>query len=208
MRWPSLVVVATKNADKVREVRAVLADVAPGVEVAGGLDWPEVAETGETLEENAFLKARAVAEATGLPAVADDTGLEVAALGGAPGVHTARYSGIGSAEPEIVYAANRRALLAALEGVTDRRARFRTVVGLVLPRGTQVAAEGVLEGWITITERGSGGFGYDPVFEVEGRTLAEMGEAEKNRISHRALALRALSLRVVSLGDGEVGHTG
>jgi XTP/dITP diphosphohydrolase len=120
--------------------------------------------------------------------VADDTGLEVAALGGAPGVHTARYAGPGAG-----YAANRRALLAALEGVPDRRARFRTVVALVVPEAGEVVAEGVLEGWITREERGSGGFGYDPVFEVEGRTLAELGEDHKNRISHRARALAALA---------------
>jgi XTP/dITP diphosphohydrolase len=185
---PRRLVAATKNPDKAREVRAVLAVVAPGVQVVEGLEWPDIEESGDTLEENALLKARAVAAATGLPAVADDTGLEVAALGGAPGVHTARYAGPGAG-----YAANRRALLAALEGVPDRRARFRTVVALVVPEAGEVVAEGVLEGWITREERGSGGFGYDPVFEVEGRTLAELGEDHKNRISHRARALAALA---------------
>jgi len=185
---PGRLVAATKNADKAREVRGVLAVVAPGVELVEGLDWPDVEESGDTLEENALLKARAVAAATGLPAVADDTGLEVAALGGAPGVHTARYAGPGAG-----YAANRRALLAALEGVADRRARFRTVVALVIPGAGEVLAQGVLEGQITREERGSGGFGYDPVFEVEGRTLAELGEDHKNRISHRARALAALA---------------
>jgi XTP/dITP diphosphohydrolase len=158
------------------------------VELVEGLEWPDVEESGDTLEENALLKARAVAAATGLPAVADDTGLEVASLGGAPGVHTARYAGPGAG-----YAANRRALLAALEGVADRRARFRTVVALVIPGAGEVLAQGVLEGQITREERGSGGFGYDPVFEVEGRTLAELGEDHKNRISHRARALAALA---------------
>ncbi len=188
MSLPRRLVAATKNPDKAREVRAVLAVVAPGVELVEGLEWPDVEESGDTLEENALLKARAVAAATGLPALADDTGLEVAALGGAPGVHTARYAGPGAG-----YAANRRALLAALEGVADRRARFRTVVALVVPGGGEVLAEGVLEGRITSEERGSGGFGYDPVFEVEGRTLAELGEDHKNRISHRARALAALA---------------
>jgi len=168
----------------------VLAVVAPGVELAQGADWPDVEESGDTLEENALLKARAVAAATGLPALADDTGLEVDALNGEPGVHTARFAG-----PDAGYAANRRALLAALEGVADRRARFRTVVALVVPDGAEVLAEGVLEGHITASERGSGGFGYDPVFEVEGQTLAEMGEDHKNRISHRARALAALAAR-------------
>ena len=185
---PSRLVVATKNADKVREVRAVLAEVAPGVELVEGLDWPDVEESGGTLEANALLKARAAAAATGIASLADDTGLEVAALDGAPGVHTARFAG-----PEASYAANRRALLAALEGVADRRARFRTVVALVLPSGEFETAEGVLAGFITTTERGVGGFGYDPIFEVEGRTLAELSEWEKNRISHRARALRALA---------------
>jgi XTP/dITP diphosphohydrolase len=185
---PRRLVAATKNADKAREVRAVLAVVAPGVELVEGLDWPEVEESGSTLEENALLKARAVAAATGLAAVADDTGLEVAALGGAPGVHTARYAG-----PRAGYAANRRALLAALEGAGDRRARFRTVVALVVPGGGEVLAEGVLDGRITSEERGTGGFGYDPIFEVDGQTLAELGENHKNRISHRARALAALA---------------
>ncbi len=193
MSLPRRVVVATKNPDKVREVKAVLAGVAPGAEVIGGLDWPEVEETGETLEENALIKARAVAEATGLPAVADDTGLEVEALGGAPGVHTARFAGVHLGDPESGYAANRAALLAALSGIAHRRARFHTVVALVVPGESEVLAEGVLEGLITTAERGSGGFGYDPIFEVGGRTLAEMEEAEKNLISHRALALRALA---------------
>ena len=194
MSLPGRLVAATKNADKAREVRGVLAVVAPGVELVEGLDWPDVEESGGTLEENALLKARAVAAATGLPALADDTGLEVAALGGAPGVHTARYAGPGAG-----YAANRRALLTALEGVADRRARFRTVVALVIPGAGEVLAQGVLEGQITREERGSGGFGYDPVFEVEGRTLAELGEDHKNRISHRARALAALA---AALGEG------
>jgi XTP/dITP diphosphohydrolase len=193
MSWPARLVVATKNADKVREVGAVLAEVAPEVEVVEGLDWPDVAETGETLEQNALLKARAAASATGLPALADDTGLEVDSLGGAPGVVTARYAGVSSSDPGAVYAANRHALLAALHGSDDRRARFRTVVALVTPEGQERVAEGILEGFVTTAERGSGGFGYDPVFEVDGTTLAEMTEWHKNRISHRARALRALA---------------
>jgi XTP/dITP diphosphohydrolase len=188
MSLPGRLVVATKNPDKVREVRAVLAVVAPGSEVVEGREWPDVAETGGTLEENALIKARAAARATGLPAVADDTGLEVEALGGAPGVHAARYAG-----PEGNYLANRLALLAALRDAGDRRARFRTVVALVVPGEGERLAEGVLEGWITTAERGEGGFGYDPIFEVEGRTLAEMSEDEKNLISHRARALQVLA---------------
>jgi len=195
MGLPPRLVVATKNPDKVREVQAVLAAVAPEVDLVVGGEWPDVAEIGATLEENALIKARVVAAATGMPAVADDTGLEVDALGGAPGVHTARYAG-----PDGDYAANRAALLEALRGTADRRARFRTVVALVVPGEAEVLAEGVLEGRITTTERGSKGFGYDSIFEVAGRTLAEMGEEEKNRISHRARALQALAVRIAPGG--------
>jgi len=195
MGLPPRLVVATKNPDKVREVQAVLAAVAPEVDLVVGGEWPDVAEIGATLEENALIKARVVAAATGMPAVADDTGLEVDALGGAPGVHTARYAG-----PDGDYAANRAALLEALRGTADRRARFRTVVALVVPGEAEVLAEGVLEGRITTTERGSGGFGYDSIFDVAGRTLAEMSEGEKNRISHRARALQALAVRAAPRG--------
>ncbi|HSM02091.1 MAG TPA: RdgB/HAM1 family non-canonical purine NTP pyrophosphatase [Acidimicrobiia bacterium] len=185
------VVVGSKNPDKTAEVLAVLQRVLPGLEPIEGLDWPDVVETGATLEENAVLKARAVAGHTGHPAVADDTGLEVDALGGAPGVHTARYAG-----EDATYADNRQALLQAMKGTTDRAARFRTVVALVHPDGRMVTAEGVLEGEIAVAERGDGGFGYDPVFEVGGRTLAEIGEEEKNLMSHRARALEALAERL------------
>ena len=154
-----------------------------------GLDWPEVVEDAATLEGNARLKARQVAKTTGLAAIADDTGLEVEVLGGAPGVHTARFSG-----PDATYESNVATLLAALEGVGERAARFRTVVVAVLPDGREVVAEGELRGEITAYPRGLGGFGYDPVFAVGGRTLAEMGVGEKNRISHRARAIRALAM--------------
>jgi len=189
-------VLATANPDKAAEIARILEDAGAPVElVARPADVPDVDENGATLEENARLKALALVEATGLPAIADDTGLEVDALGGAPGAHTARYAG-----PDGDYAANRRALLEALRGTADRRARFRTVVALVVPGGSEVLAEGVLEGRITTTERGSKGFGYDSIFEVAGRTLAEMGEEEKNRISHRARALQALAVRVTPGG--------
>lgn len=180
------VVVATKNPDKAAEVLAVLSRLAPRLEIVADAEWPDVAETGSTLTENALLKARAAAKATGLPCIADDTGLEVDALDGAPGVHTARYAG-----PDAVYAENRAALLQALEGVTERSARFRTVVALV-DGDTEVTVEGTLEGTIALTERGSGGFGYDPLFEVEGLTLSEHGEEAKNGFSHRAVALARL----------------
>ncbi len=191
MQLPGRIVVATKNPDKLREMAAVLAEAAPDVEIAIGLEWPDVEETGATLVENALLKANAVASVTGLAAVADDTGLEVDALDGAPGVHTARFAG-----PAATYADNRTALLEAMEGREDRGARFRTVIALVVLGREPLTVEGVLEGQITRVERGDGGFGYDPVFEVDGRTLAEISEAEKNRISHRARALLALTAAI------------
>jgi XTP/dITP diphosphohydrolase len=181
-------VVASKNPDKIQEIEEVLGETGLAGEIVRGLDWPDVEETGETLEENALLKARAVMEAVGLPAVADDTGLEVAALGGLPGVRTARYAG-----EEATYADNVDLLLRELDGVEDRRAWFRTAVALVMPDNSEIVVDGALEGVIASSARGSGGFGYDPVFEVEGRTLSEMGVAEKNQVSHRARALRSLA---------------
>lgn len=185
-------VVASKNPDKVFEIEAVLVETGLVTEVVRGLNWPDVSETGETLEENALLKGRAVAEAVGLPALADDTGLEVSALGGAPGVHTARFAGEGAR-----YEDNVAKMIEVMAGVTDRTARFRTVVALVFPDGVELVAEGQLEGIITEQPRGDGGFGYDPVFEVDGLTLAEMSGEEKNRLSHRARAIRALAGSVV-----------
>lgn len=182
------VVVATKNQDKVPEIEAVLSAVLPDLEIARGAEFPDVDETGTTLEENALLKARSAADATGLPAIGDDTGLEVDALEGRPGVHTARFAGA-----DATYAQNRRKLLADLEGATVRSARFRTAVAFVDPGGHEIVVSGSVEGRITTEERGSGGFGYDPVFEVDGVTFSEMGEDLKNRISHRARALAALA---------------
>ncbi|MGA7096241.1 MAG: RdgB/HAM1 family non-canonical purine NTP pyrophosphatase [Acidimicrobiia bacterium] len=184
-------VIASKNPDKIPEIEAVLLESGVADEIVDGLEWPDVDETGETLEENALLKARAVVEFVGLPVIGDDTGLEVRALGGAPGVFTARYAGAGAS-----YADNVAKLLAELGEERDRTARFRTVVALAMPDGVEVVAEGVLEGGITRRRRGSGGFGYDPVFEVSGRTLAEMTLKEKNELSHRARAIRALAASI------------
>lgn len=181
-------VVASKNQDKILEIQEVLGEVGLADEIVQGLDWPDLEETGETLEENALLKARSVMNLVGLPALGDDTGLEVGALGGLPGVRTARYAG-----PGATYQDNVRRLLVELEGVEDRRARFRTAVALVMPDGSEMVAEGVLDGVIADSPRGSGGFGYDPVFEVENRTLSEMGILDKNKLSHRARALRSLA---------------
>lgn len=180
-------VVASKNPDKVAEIEQVLAETDLVDEVVQGLDWPEVEETGGTLEANALLKARAVVEATGLPVLADDTGLEVEALDGAPGVHTARFAGEGAR-----YEDNVAKLIEVMRSQSDRSARFRTVVALAFPDGVEVTAEGSLVGEISDAPRGKRGFGYDPVFEVDGRTLAEMSLDEKNELSHRARAIRAL----------------
>lgn len=180
-------VIASKNADKLVEIEDVIAESNPEIESVRGLDWADVDETGSTLEENALLKARAVCEATGLPALGDDTGLEVSFLGGRPGVFTARYAG-----HDASYEDNYTKLLTELADADDRTACFRTVVALVFPDGAEVTASGQVDGTIADSPRGALGFGYDPVFEVEGRTFGEMSDGEKNQISHRARALRSL----------------
>ncbi len=190
---PRRVVVASKNPDKIREVEAVLARMEHPWEIVRGLEWPDVDETEPTLEGNALLKAVAVSEATGLPALADDTGLEVDALDGAPGVHSARFAG-----PEASYEANIDRLLVDMDGVPDRRARFRTAIAFVVPGSDPLIVEGVIEGMITAGRRGDRGFGYDPVFAVGDRTYGEMTDGEKNEISHRARALRALAAALES----------
>src|SRR5690606_2273578 len=178
------------NPGKVAELRALLAGLPVELVSAAELpDAPDVEEDAPTLEGNAAKKAQALHAHAGLPALADDTGLEVDALGGAPGVHSARFAG-----PAADDAANREKLLAALAEATGRRARFRTVIAFA--EGGEVRLfEGVCEGRITEAQRGAGGFGYDPVFEPEGetRTFAEMPAEEKNRISHRSRALRGLA---------------
>jgi len=182
------VVVASKNADKLAEIEEVLGITGLVGEIVRGVDWEDVEETGVTLEENALLKARAAMEATGLPALADDTGLEVEALGGAPGVLTARFAGDGAR-----YEDNVAKMVSVMAVETNRSARFRTVVALVFPDGSEIIADGAVEGVIADRPRGNRGFGYDPIFEVEGRTLAEMSAEEKNGLSHRARALRSLA---------------
>lgn len=192
MKRPHGVVVASKNPDKIAEVEAVLASLDPPVIVIPGHEWVDVEETEDTLEGNALLKARAVCRATGHAAIADDTGLEVDVLGGAPGVHTARFAG-----EQATYDDNVDKLLADLEGIAERGARFRTAIAIVTPSGEEKVVDGVLVGTITEDRRGSGGFGYDPIFAVGERTLAEIPPDEKNRISHRAVALRALAAQLV-----------
>ena len=187
-------VCASANPDKVAEIAAVLGSAV--VLEPRPPEVPEVVEDADTLEGNARLKATAIARAAGRPAVADDTGLEVAALDGAPGVYAARYAGA-----DATYADNRAKLLAALAGSTDRRARFRTVAMVVWPDGSEVAAEGVCDGTIAERERGERGFGYDPVFvpaEGDGRTFAEMTDAEKHDVSHRGRAFRNLLTKLGS----------
>jgi XTP/dITP diphosphohydrolase len=187
-------VCASANPDKVAEIAAILGSA---VELGPRPpDVPEVVEDADTLEGNARLKATAVAVAAGRPALADDTGLEVAALGGAPGVHAARYAG-----DDATYADNRAKLLGALEGAADRRARFRTVAMVVWPDGGEVVAEGVCDGTIAEHERGERGFCYDPLFvpaEGDGRTFAEMTDEEKHGLSHRGRALRNLLTKIGS----------
>ena len=211
------VVVATQNADKAREITEIFVARLGEPLVAYSLDGiafvldradqigasvaaltvpaeaPDVEETGETLEENARIKARALADALGVPAIADDTGLEVDALGGRPGVHSARYAG-----EHASYAENVAKLTAELAGVApaDRTARFATVALARTPDGREVIARGEVEGAIVEQARGDRGFGYDPVFvplEGDGRTFAEMTVAEKHAVSHRGRAFRALA---------------
>lgn len=183
------IVFATNNAHKLREVQAVLGD---GFTLSTPRDCgitEEIPEEQETLEGNASQKSHYIHDRTGRNCFADDTGLEVAALGGAPGVHSARYATDGHD-----FAANNRLLLKNLEGVTDRRARFRTVISLILD-GEEHLFEGIVEGHIAQCASGSEGFGYDPLFIPEGsaKTYAEMDPAEKNALSHRGRAVRKLA---------------
>jgi XTP/dITP diphosphohydrolase len=188
-------VLASTNEGKLVELRALLANLpVQVVSVRDVLGEPlQVAETGHTFDENATLKARAVCDATGLVSLADDSGLEVVALGGRPGVRSARF-----AHEHATDAENNAALLSELEHVesADRRACFRCVLALVTPYSTEVQrAEGTCAGVIARTPRGSGGFGYDPLFLVDGqggRSMAELSADEKNEVSHRARAVRAL----------------
>lgn len=189
MGFPDRVVVGSRNPGKVREIQAICDDWP--VEWVGDADWPDVEESGATYLDNALLKARAVAGATGIAALADDSGIEVDALGGAPGPRSARYAGPAATDEE-----NLRALLRAVAGVPGggRTARYRAVAALVHPDGTEVWAEGACEGLLRVAPEGEGGFGYDPIFEPVGwdRTMAQLDPQEKDRVSHRGRALRAL----------------
>ena len=182
------IVFATNNAHKLSEVKAVLGDGYELVTLREVGITEDIPETGETLDENASIKARYVYERTGLDCFADDTGLEVVALNGAPGVRSARYATDGHD-----FAANNRKLLRELEGKDNRRARFRTVISLI-QGGVERQVEGTVEGIIATEESGNEGFGYDPLFIPDGhtRTFADMSAEEKNAISHRARAVANL----------------
>ena len=197
---PLQLVIASANRHKAAEIRAIVddwlratTDPLPIELLDRPAGVPDVEETGSTLEENARLKARALASATGIVALADDTGLEVAALGGAPGVRSARYAG-----PEAIAADNVAKLLAAMDALEqcgERAARFRTVMLVAFPDGRELSSEGVVEGSIALEPRGDAGFGYDPLFVPEGcggATFAELAPSEKDAVSHRGRALRAL----------------
>lgn len=193
MSAPLELVIASANPDKVVELRellgAALGDAVVLLERPSSI--PEVEETGTTLEENALLKARAISAATGLAAISDDTGLEVHALGGAPGVYAARYAG-----EHATYADNVEKLLRELAGSADRSARFRTVCAVVFPDGRELLADGSVDGTIALAPAGGTGFGYDPVFiplSEQSRTYAELSRSEKHVLSHRGAAVRAIA---------------
>ena len=195
---PRTVVVASGNRHKVVEIEAILGTVMPQtrfVSIKEVGDFPDPEETGDTFEENAFIKAQAAHEATGLPAVADDSGLVVDALGGAPGVYSARYAGVHGDD-----AANNAKLLRELDDVpaAERTARFTSCVAYV-DENVRVCGVGHCEGAVGFEGRGDGGFGYDPLFlpdDTPGKTMAELTADEKNAISHRFHALRALADRL------------
>lgn len=181
-------VFATNNVHKLEEVKEVVGDNFDILSLKDIGCYEDIAEPGETLQENALIKARYVKEKYGYDCFGDDTGLEVEALNGAPGVYSARYAG-GDHDAK----ANMKKLLKELDGITNRKAQFRSVIALILD-GKEYLFEGKIEGVIIIEERGSAGFGYDPVFQPDGytETFAQLGNEVKNNISHRALATKAL----------------
>jgi XTP/dITP diphosphohydrolase len=185
------IVLATGNLGKAAEIEVLLADVVGLQLLPRPAGVPEPVEDGATLIDNARIKAKALVAATGEAAVADDTGLEVDALGGAPGVHTARYAG-----PDATYDDNIVKLLDELGDAEDRGATWHTVAFIARPDGTETWAEGTCRGVITRVRRGAAGFGYDPIFvpdDGDGRTYAELSVDEKNVVSHRGRAFRALA---------------
>lgn len=198
---PGRLILATRNAHKVTELQAILSDAGIGLELLGAdafPDIPDVKETGTTFAENALLKARTLAHATGTPAIADDSGLCVDILGGAPGIFSARWAGRHGDDK-----ANLDLLLAQLADIESghRGAHFMCAAALALPDGTERVAEGRLHGTLRHSPSGTGGFGYDPVLQPDGesRTCAELSPGEKNAVSHRGRAFRALAPAVREL---------
>jgi XTP/dITP diphosphohydrolase len=194
-------VLATRNGGKVAELRRILGEVDVELLSAGDVDLPDVEEDGDSFSANAMKKAHAGVEACGLPCIADDSGLVVDALGGDPGIRSARYAGEHGDDE-----ANLRLVLERMSEVTDpaqRSARFVCVAALAAPDGRRWTAEGVLEGTLIDAPRGEGGFGYDPIFVPLGqdRTTAEMAPHEKDAISHRGRAFRAITSAVRSLQE-------
>ena len=197
------VILASQNRHKLYEIQTILSRYGMEVILQSDLNLDiEVDETGTTFEENSMLKAKAVMEATGLPAVADDSGLCVDVLGGAPGVYSARYGG-----PEYVTDLDRlNLLLHEMRGIRseDRTARYVCVITLLMPDGEAIVTRGTCEGMILSEPHGTGGFGYDPIFYIpkEGMTFAEMGIERKNQISHRANALKMLCRKLDERSEG------
>jgi XTP/dITP diphosphohydrolase len=191
--FPDRLAIATKNAHKLREITRICDDWPVGWVTVETVDtpWPDIEEPHDTYRENALVKARAVAAALGIPTLADDSGIEVDALGGAPGPRSARFAGEGATDAE-----NLAKLLASLREVepSARTARYRCVAAVAWPDGDERWAEGTCEGAIVLSTRGAGGFGYDPSFVPRGetRTMAELTDEAKDAISHRGHAFRAL----------------
>jgi len=191
--FPDRIAIASRNPGKIREIRSICADWPVEWITADEHEgpWPNVEETGASYLENALLKARTVADSVGVPAMADDSGIEVDALGGAPGPRSARYAGEEATDEQ-----NLRMLIRAVAGVpaAGRTARYRCVAVVARPDGREVWAEGTCEGSLVTKPRGTDGFGYDPIFVPAGweQTMAELPPAEKDRISHRGRAFRAL----------------
>lgn len=203
--FPERIVIASRNAGKIREIRRICADWPAELLTHEDLAWSDVEETEATYAGNALLKASAVARETGLPALADDSGIEVDALGGKPGPRSARFAGEDATDEQ-----NLDALLRAVAGVPagGRTARYRAVALVAWPDGRTVSAEATCEGSLLKKPRGDGGFGYDPIFLPEGwdRTMAELSPEDKDRVSHRGRSLRALAERLRTLdADGVTG---
>jgi XTP/dITP diphosphohydrolase len=206
MATPPELAIATKNEHKIRELLAICADWRvrwrlwrPGAGLHTGADWPDVEETGDTYEENALLKAGTVAGVIGVPAIADDSGIEVDALGGAPGPRSARFAGEDASDE-----ANLRLLIDRIRDVpeADRTGRYVCVAACALPDGDATWVRATCEGRLIVEPRGGGGFGYDPIFVPAGlsRTMAELAPEEKHAISHRGKAFRALREALEGLG--------